>query len=81
MYKNLLRITLVTLFAISLSACGGAQESNTPTEQPPATDTDATRLAVEHFLVAPDNVWQGTGDLAPLASAVLDAPVWFFWWD
>ena len=48
---------------------------------PPTEDATAIALAREHFLVAPDNVWQGTGDLATLAAAVLDAPVWYFWWD
>lgn len=49
--------------------------------RPPTDDDAAVRLAGEQFLVAPDIVWQGTGELATLASAVLDAPVWFFWWD
>jgi len=48
---------------------------------PPTEDATAIALAREHFLLAPDNVWQGTGDLATLAAAVLDAPVWYFWWD
>ncbi len=49
--------------------------------EPPATEDEAIALAREHFLVAPDNVWQGTGDLDLLAAAVLEAPVWYFWWD
>jgi hypothetical protein len=48
---------------------------------PPRDEDAAIALAREHFLYAPDNVWQGTGDLDLLASAVLDAPVWSFWWD
>ena len=41
----------------------------------------ALELAREHFIYAPDNVWQGTGDLDRLASTVRDATVWYFWWD
>ncbi len=48
---------------------------------PPTDDLGAIDVAREHFLIAPDNVWQGTGDLDVLAAAVLNAPVWFFWWD
>ena len=58
---------------------GAVVEMTVP--EPPATERDAIDLAREHFLVAPDNVWQGTGDLDLLAAAVLDAPVWYFWWD
>lgn len=48
---------------------------------PPADEESAIDLAREQFLFAPDNVWQGTGDLDHLASAILEAPVWYFWWD
>ena len=49
--------------------------------EPPKDDDEAIALAREHFLYAPDIVWQGTSDLASLASAIQNAPVWFFWWD
>lgn len=48
---------------------------------PPSDAEDAIDLAREHFIFAPDNVWQGTGDLETLAAAVQDAEVWYFWWD
>ncbi len=48
---------------------------------PPVDDEAALSLAREQFLYAPDIVWQGTGDINVLAAALLDAPVWFFWWD
>lgn len=48
---------------------------------PPTDENSAIDLAGEQFVYAPDIVWQGTGDISLLASGLLDAPVWFFWWD
>jgi hypothetical protein len=48
---------------------------------PPTDDLSAIKVAQDQFLVAPDIVWQGTGDVGILASAVRDASVWYFWWD
>jgi hypothetical protein len=49
--------------------------------RPPHDADAAIVLAREHFIYAPDVVWQGVGELGVLASAVLDASVWFFWFD
>jgi hypothetical protein len=38
-------------------------------------------LAREHFLYAPDIVWQGVGDVGELAAYLDNSPVWHFWWD
>ena len=50
-------------------------------EKPPQTKAEAETLAMEQFIYCPDNVLQGTGDLAVLADALLGAKVWYFWWD
>ena len=50
----------------------------------PAGDREsALRLAVEHFEYCPDRVFQSTDEetLEALAAELLDAPVWYFWWD
>ncbi|RZI56578.1 MAG: DUF4253 domain-containing protein [Rubrivivax sp.] len=50
-------------------------------DRPPATADEALALAREHFLYCDDLVIQGYGTLEGLAAALLDAPVWSFWWD
>jgi hypothetical protein len=43
----------------------------------------ALRLAAEHFEYCTDRVYQSTDEetLEALAAQLLDAPVWYFWWD
>jgi hypothetical protein len=43
----------------------------------------ALALAWEHFVYCPDRVYQctRTGTLDELAAELLNAPVWYFWWD
>ncbi|GGV17241.1 hypothetical protein GCM10010275_68450 [Streptomyces litmocidini] len=50
---------------------------------PPRTVEEAEAVAAEHFAFCPDNVAQGEHDgLREYARAALvDAPVWSFWWD
>jgi len=48
---------------------------------PPTTDADAIELGIEHYLYAPDLVWQGTQDVSLLASSLVDNTSWYFWWD
>lgn len=49
--------------------------------RPPATRDAASALAREQYFYCYDIVEQGTGSLAVLAAGLLDAPIWFFWWD
>ena len=49
--------------------------------RPPTTDTEAIKLGVEHYLYAPDLVWQGTQEVSVLASSLVDNTSWYFWWD
>ncbi|MFF0425810.1 DUF4253 domain-containing protein [Streptomyces sp. NPDC004520] len=50
---------------------------------PPRTQEEAEAVAAEHFAFCPDNITQGSYDsLREYAGkALLDAPVWSFWWD
>ncbi|MFD8013304.1 DUF4253 domain-containing protein [Streptomyces sp. NPDC058955] len=50
---------------------------------PPRTVEEAEALAAEHFAFCPDNITQGDHDTlrAYAREALLNAPVWVFWWD
>ena len=48
----------------------------------PPTNTEAAyALAREHFFYCPDIVEQGTETLSALASILINAKTWYFWWD
>lgn len=48
----------------------------------PARDlTSATAIAAEHYAFCPDNVQQGAGTIREYAEGLIDAEVWWFWWD
>jgi hypothetical protein len=49
--------------------------------RPPRTRRAAMKLAVEHYLYCTDRVDQGAGTIERLAAQLLDAPVWYFWFD
>jgi hypothetical protein len=49
--------------------------------RPPADRKAALALAVEQQAYCSDIVEQGTGSVAELAATLLEAPVWYFWWD
>jgi hypothetical protein len=50
-------------------------------ERPPTSLEHATAIAAEHFAFCPDRVWQDLGSLQSLATALVEAPLWHFWWD
>lgn len=47
----------------------------------PKTRKEALAVAREQLAYCPDIVFQGSGDLGPLAAALMDSDWWFFWWD
>lgn len=49
--------------------------------RPPTTRDDALALGEEQFLYCEDIVTQGTETIEALAAALLNNPIWFFWWD
>ncbi|MFE0652222.1 DUF4253 domain-containing protein [Streptomyces sp. NPDC059534] len=50
---------------------------------PPRTVQEAEAVAAEHFAFCPDNITQGHHDSlrAYARTALLDSPIWTFWWD
>ncbi|WP_415084273.1 DUF4253 domain-containing protein [Micropruina sp.] len=52
---------------------------------PVATLSDPTdiwwRLVAEHYAFCPDNVEQGTDDLAEYGAEIAGSAEWTFWWD
>ncbi len=48
---------------------------------PPRDRRGAMKLAAEHYLYCTDRVTQGTFTIERLAALLLDAPVWYFWFD
>lgn len=49
--------------------------------RPPAERMAALVLALEHYAYCYDLVDQGTDSISELAATLLDASVWYFWWD
>ena len=49
--------------------------------RPPADRKAALALAGEQQAYCLDIVEQGVGSTAALAATLLEAPVWYFWWD
>ncbi|MFG6486957.1 DUF4253 domain-containing protein [Roseateles sp. BYS78W] len=49
--------------------------------RPPDDRKAALALAAEQQAYCADIVEQGVGSTAALAATLLDAPVWYFWWD
>lgn len=62
-------------------ACATGSTVEFTVDRPPRVREEALRLAREHFLYCPDQIDQGYGTFERLAAALLDAPVWRFWWD
>lgn len=49
--------------------------------RPPQTKEEAMRLAWEQYYYCPDIVSQGVGTVSDLAATLLNADIWYFWWD
>ena len=50
-------------------------------ERPPRTREEAMALARQQFVYCDDIVHQGVGSIEALAATILEAKVWYFWWD
>ncbi len=50
-------------------------------ERPPTTKAEALQLAEQQFVYCADIVHQGVGSIEALAATLLNASVWYFWWD
>ena len=49
--------------------------------RPPQTRDEALALAKQQFIYCNDIVHQGVGSVEALAATILQANVWYFWWD
>lgn len=49
--------------------------------KPPTLDAQAQILAQEQYIYCPDIVDEEVDTVAELASMLIDAPIWSFWWD
>lgn len=49
--------------------------------RPPANQQDALTLAREQYVYCPDIVDQGVETIENLGATLLNANVWYFWWD
>ncbi|WP_405440468.1 DUF4253 domain-containing protein [Streptomyces avidinii] len=60
----------------------GFDELHLSVAAPPRTVVRALPVAAEHFALAPDNIWQGSGSIRAYADeAVTGSNHWGFWWD
>ena len=50
-------------------------------DRPPRTREAAEQIAVEHCVFCDECAGQGLGSVPEVAAAILDAPIWTFWWD
>jgi uncharacterized protein DUF4253 len=50
-------------------------------QRPPSTREAAMALAREQFAYCSDIVHQGVGTISALAASIMNASVWYFWWD
>ena len=62
-----------------IAVCGDTVECTVA--RPPTTQAVARALAKEQNAYCPDLVEQGAGSIGKLASSLLEAPAWTFWWD
>lgn len=67
-------------YGAELVACGG-DTLEFRVANPPRTREEALALAREQAGYCPDIVLQGVETVEGLAATILNAPVWFFWWD
>lgn len=49
--------------------------------RPPRTRPEALELARQQYVYCADIVHQGVGSVEALAATLLNASVWYFWWD
>jgi len=59
----------------------GFDTLGTLSEAVPAAGDDLDRLVAEHYAFCPDNVDQGSDDLAAYAASISGSRSWMFWWD
>ena len=64
-----------------LLTIGPGAEIQLLVDRPPRTREAAEQIAVEHCVFCDECAGQGLGSVPEVAAAILDAPIWTFWWD
>ncbi len=68
-------------FGARLLTIGPGAEIQLLVDRPPRTREAAEQIAVEHCVFCDECAGQGLGSVPEVAAAILDAPIWTFWWD
>jgi hypothetical protein len=68
-------------FGARLLTVGPGAEIRLLVERPPRTQAAAEQLAAEHCVFCTECAGRGLGSVPEVARAILDAPIWTFWWD
>jgi Domain of unknown function (DUF4253) len=68
-------------FGARLLQIGPGAEIRLLVDRPPRTAEAATQIAAEHCAFCDENAGLGLRSVPEIAAAILDAPIWTFWWD
>jgi hypothetical protein len=68
-------------FGARLLAIGPGAEIRLLVQRPPRTLEEAEKVAPEHSAFATECAGQGLRTVGEIAPALVDAPIWTFWWD
>jgi hypothetical protein len=68
-------------FGARLLKIGFGAEMRVLAERPPRDARSAQLLAAEHFVLCDESGGQGLRDISTITTALINAPVWTFWWD
>lgn len=68
-------------FAARLLTIGPGAEIRLLVDRPPRALAAAEQIAVEHCMFCTECAGLGLGSVPEVSAAILDAPIWTFWWD
>jgi hypothetical protein len=68
-------------FGARLLTIGPGAEIKLLVDRPPRTPEAAEQIAAEHCVFCDEGAGQGRGSIPEVAAAILNAPIWTFWWD
>jgi hypothetical protein len=68
-------------FGARLLTIGPGAEIKLLVDRPPRTAEAAGQIAVEHSVFCDECAGKGLGSVPDIAHAILDTPIWTFWWD
>ncbi len=68
-------------FGARLLEIGPGAEIRLLVERPPRTLEAAQAIAAEHYAFCTECAGQGLREIPEIAAALVDSPIWAFWWD